>query len=91
MNSRAPLVVTIVLLLLPVLYVGSYLALVVPGYWLPIGTLAMMRDDNPNYRYGGNHSAKFFWPLEQVDRKLRPGAWGGAVIGLEYFEGPRLP
>ena len=30
-KSVAPLIVAIVLLLLPVLYVGSYLALVVPG------------------------------------------------------------
>jgi hypothetical protein len=30
-DSRAPLIVAIVLLLLPVLYVGSYFALVVPG------------------------------------------------------------
>jgi hypothetical protein len=29
-QSRAPLIIAIVLLLLPVLYVGSYLALVVP-------------------------------------------------------------
>jgi hypothetical protein len=30
-QSRASLIVAIVLLLLPVLYVGSYFALVVPG------------------------------------------------------------
>ncbi len=33
-DSRTPLIVAIALLLLPVLYVGSYLALVVPeGIW----------------------------------------------------------
>ncbi len=56
--------VAVVLMLLPVLlYVGSYLALVVP-----YGDFAF-------YRFGGRTSARLFWPLEQIDRKVRVEAW----------------
>ena len=57
-ESRAPL---IVLLLLPVVYVGSYLVMVEHGSALP---------------YRSEVERSFFWPLEQVDRKLRPLTWG---------------
>ena len=73
MTNRAPIIVAIVLLLLPVLYLGSYLALVVPGFWLP--SIPADSNENFNYRYGGMLAAKFFWPLEQIDRKFRPKAW----------------
>ena len=60
--NRTPLLLTIVLLLLPVLYVGCYLTLVDHGTALP---------------YRRCESAQtFFWPLEQIDRKLRPLVWG---------------
>jgi hypothetical protein len=88
-QSRAPVIVAIVLLLLPVLYVGSYFALVMPkgvrifGELPPIplvefGTWnAVQRPSyREHYRLGGKVSARIFWPLEQVDRKLRPEHWG---------------
>ena len=59
--NRAPLIVAIVLLLLPVLYVMSYLAMVEHGSALP---------------YRSEAERTFFWPLEQIDRKLRPLTWG---------------
>lgn len=72
MTNRAPLIVAIVLLLLPVLYVGSYFALVVPkGFhpsYDPYGTRV-------HYRRGGSYAAKFFWPLEQIDWTMRPKEW----------------
>lgn len=77
-QSRAPLIVANVLLLLPVLYVGSYFAMVVPDGIL-IGTIKVDYVRQPvisHYRTGGDITATIFWPLEQVDRKLRPGAWG---------------
>lgn len=64
-QSRAPVIVAIVLLLLPVMYVGSYLAMVVP---------AGLND--PFEFPGGQFCATAFWPLEQFDRKLRPEHWG---------------
>lgn len=62
-----------VLLCLPVLYVGSYLALVEP----PLATTSYNTrafGASP-YRNGKQWSERVFWPLEQIDRRLRPGAW----------------
>ncbi|WP_254513208.1 hypothetical protein [Anatilimnocola floriformis] len=72
-ESYAPLVVAIALMLIPVLYVGSYLALVNPsGY-------AFATEDNRirpcNYRLGGEFSAWAYLPLETIDRYLRPHRW----------------
>ena len=79
MNNRAPLIFAIVLLLLPVLYVGSYLALVVPGDpWI--------RESYGNqtppvlYRLGGDRAEWFYCPLEQIDRKVRPCAWDNPLL-----------
>jgi hypothetical protein len=74
--------VLLLLLLLSVMYVGSYLALVEPSGHL--GTIAGQGAGQgqtfpfwSHYRWGGNSFApRLFWPLEQVDRKLRPAAWG---------------
>jgi hypothetical protein len=77
-QSRAPLIIAIVLLLLPLLYVGSYFAMVVPD-GIFIGTIKVDYVRQPvisHYRTGGDIAAAVFWPLEQIDRKLRPGAWG---------------
>jgi hypothetical protein len=57
-----PVVVAAALLVLPVLYVGSYWALV------DHGTAA------PYHRFEAGRT--LFWPLEQIDRKLRPLTWG---------------
>ena len=72
-TSRAPLNTAIVLLFLPVLYVGSYYVLVVPdGSWRAIISSTY---PTPRYRIGGVWSERIFWPLEQLDRWVRPGAW----------------
>ena len=74
--NRGPLIFAIVLLLLPVLYVGSYLVLVRPPQLLLAPaypkTIAVYL---AQYRLGGEFAKRFFWPLEQIDRKVRPGAW----------------
>lgn len=59
-RSFAPVAVAVVLLLLPVLYVWSYLALVVHGSALP---------------YRSEAERIFFWPLDQIDRKARSLTW----------------
>ena len=69
-QSRAPLIVAIVLLLLPVLYVGSYLAMVTPGG----GSVSDIRWP-AHYRYSEYQAAVIYWPLEQIDRRMRPAAW----------------
>jgi hypothetical protein len=78
MTSRAPLILAIVLLLLPVLYVGSYFALVVPS-GIPRrmagpygGTYISF---NEHYRFADTEAKFLFWPLEQIDRRMRPKAW----------------
>lgn len=72
MSSRAPLIVAIVLLLLPGLYVVSYLALVTPQTVMvaPSGVLI-----TSNYRVGHRAAPVVFLPLELIDRKLRPQVW----------------
>ncbi|WP_425616390.1 hypothetical protein NA78x_000036 [Anatilimnocola sp. NA78] len=83
-SNRAPLIVAIALLLLPVLYVGSYLAMVVPEGII----VDFYRSGVPqlgNYRLANNAAARVFYPLEQIDRKVRPGAWEwtGAASGFD--------
>jgi hypothetical protein len=68
-TNRAPLIIAIVLLLLPVVYVGSYLALVKPPGPFP-------SDNRTSYRVDSRWLVTVFWPLEQIDRKMRTGAWG---------------
>lgn len=68
-NNRAPLIVVIVLLLLPVLYVGSYLMMVVPGgvatrrqRALPGGRFHITIDV-ARFRFGDEYVDRFFCPL----------------------------
>ena len=75
-QSRAPLIIAVVLLLLPVLYVGSYLALVMPeGYFRTDPRRAGVYDIRVHYRWLDPRAGVAFWPLEQIDRKLRAWAW----------------
>jgi hypothetical protein len=70
--------ITAAFLLLPLLYVGSYAALVDPNAVRP----RCGHDDSPSlplYRIGGAHAERFYWPLETVDRRLRPETWHEAT------------
>ncbi|WP_254509708.1 hypothetical protein [Anatilimnocola floriformis] len=82
-ESRAPLIFAIVLLLLPALYVGSYLALV-----LPEGVVHDTADPavrvHGYYRLGGPTDL-LYAPLESVDRKLRPNAWIDPIPGVSRY------
>lgn len=73
MKRNAAPIIAAVLLLLPVVYVGSYLALVNPQP-LPRKSYSWGQR-NYGYRIDGLQVARFYWPLEQIDRKVRPGAW----------------
>jgi hypothetical protein len=74
MATRPAPIIAAVLLLLPVLYVGSYLALVTPA-----GTTVHPNDPKlyqvTYYRVGGSWASVGFWPLEQLDRRMRPRSW----------------
>jgi hypothetical protein len=69
MRKHAAPTLVAILLLLPVLYVGSYYALLADmSLWsLPQGSFK-----TPVYRVSGLWVKGFFWPMEQFDRKLRP-------------------
>jgi hypothetical protein len=80
-ESRAPLSIAIVLLVVPLLYVGSYLALVRrdgvihdPPLQLAGGLVAPSHHIE-FYRLDWDFLATIYWPLEQLDRKLVPGLW----------------
>jgi hypothetical protein len=84
MTNRAPLIAAVLMLVLPVLYIGSYLALVTPPNHSLIHMSAIVVASLPPYplplhispyRYGGRVAEFVFWPLEQVDRRVRPDAW----------------
>jgi hypothetical protein len=78
MKRHAAPILAVVLLLLPVLYVGSYLALVVPGprfIYSSVPSGYMPVETRDNYRFAHTATGLFFWPLEQIDRKVRQGAW----------------
>jgi hypothetical protein len=90
MKKHAAPIAAATLLILPMLYVGSYLALVVPGGYCNGGRLNISTTIRPpKYRAGDQLAKTVFWPLEQIDRKVRPGAW--EEIHLEMvldFPGP---
>lgn len=72
MKKHAAPIIAAILLLLPLLYVGSYLALVSP-LTMKVGAGGIIYFTN--YRVGDEVAAGVFWPLEQLDRKARPGYW----------------
>src|SRR5689334_17179042 len=77
MKRHAAPIIAAVLLLLPVLYVGSYLALVIPNGRMEATTTgaSTYQVRLVHYRTEGLWARRLYWPLEQIDRKLRPGAW----------------
>lgn len=78
-ESRGSAIVVALLMLLPMMYVGSYLALVVPsGIHHPANYFEFLG----YYRCFDGIAAKVYWPLEQVDRRIRPDAWYGPQQGL---------
>jgi hypothetical protein len=75
-QSRAPVILASVVLLLPLLYVGSYFALVVPsGRTVSVVRGTRQQWEFSHYRFGRLTPARVYWPLEQIDRKVRPRAW----------------
>ena len=73
-RSFAPIIAAVLMILPLVLYVGSYLALVEPGPGFIVTMNGKQVYSGP-YRKGEEWSDRVFWPLEQIDRRLRPAAW----------------
>ena len=68
-NHTAPILAA-ALLLLQILYIGSYFALVLPN---PLEQA--LADVSGTYRFGGPFAEAFFWPVQRVDQELRPHTW----------------
>ena len=73
-SNWQPLLV-VLLLLLPLLYLGSYLALVTPAETITSGTSSDFSFECSNYRFAHQYGQYFYSPLEQIDRTLRPKKW----------------
>jgi hypothetical protein len=78
MKKHAAPIIAASLLLLPVLYVGSYFFLVSPNRGPVVRTvygcsLTPGYDVHADYRVGD--LSQLYWPVEQADRRLRPQAW----------------
>jgi hypothetical protein len=93
-SSAAP-IIAVILLLLPVLYVLSYLALVVPagtsrslGIAVVNGQTYRQISVAEHYRWQAEKAAIVFWPLEQMDRKLRPKTWNDVIYQAQEVEPP---
>lgn len=60
------------LLILPLIYLGTYFANVIPGgVWRNPWSAEGMQ----YYRVGGRRAEFVYWPLERIDRQLRPSVW----------------
>ena len=98
MRKHIAPIIAVILLLLPLcLYVGSYFALVEPSgimqFTIPAqpaasGFIAINSSytEVEFYRSGGEWAKRLFWPLEQIDRRLRPHVWhdGFVRIGVDF-------
>ena len=83
-RSYAPIIAAL-LLLLPVLYVGSYLALVEPVPVLfpyPDGSSEITV--GTRYEWGGEWATSFYWPLRKIDGIVRQGVWHGETYRHEF-------
>lgn len=83
-SSRTPLLVGIVLAAFLALgvYVGAYFALVEPGLVEVVLNRAITAEGRVrqtsmevHYKGGAHRVAWIFWPMEQIDRKIRPNEW----------------
>ena len=83
-HNSAGAITAAVLLLLPTLYVGSYYAVVDTDHSSAQG-ISFCRSNNDRdlrYRIYPELAGRFYWPIEQVDRRLRPAAWEDPLIKL---------
>lgn len=75
-DSANTLALGVLLTLAIAAYVGGYVVLVNPdrdAIAATPGTVLVLK--SPDYLLGGNVAACVFWPLEQLDRRLRPDTW----------------
>lgn len=83
-RHAGPLFVAIALLLCVPVYFVSYAALVIPSGVLASRPGRPFNWELDHYYLAPDQAAVFFWPLEQMDRRIRPKAWDAWVD----MEGP---
>jgi hypothetical protein len=91
MRNAAPVLVisalAILLVVPPSLYFGAYYAMlagrVQVGESTPDDNAIVMEDDSPSYRCESEAVDMFFSLANEVDKRLRPGAWAKARV--EFF------
>ena len=97
----APLTIATLILILPLLYVGSYLLLVMPTgiarqrvarqpLITPGGYFVQFTEIYlDHYRLGGSYAERVYFPLESVDRRLGP--WSDAEFAVDHSYGQIVP
>lgn len=79
-RSHTVWIAAAMLMLLPMLYVGSYLVLVRPwAILIPVPNEPSSYHIS-HYRYGGAYAEAIYWPLEQLDRRIRAETWGEPIF-----------
>ena len=82
-RHAAPIIAVLLVAILPInAYVAAYLAFVEPGLTevvlhrevLPDGRISQTNIES-HYKGYAHHVSWMFWPLEQIDRKIRPDDW----------------
>ena len=68
-----------VLIGIAAIYVGLYLALVIPKTWC-VETIDITQAE---YRVGGRYSELLFLPIHRLDRRARPDVWPQTRFDLE--------
>ena len=89
MKDRLTPIAVVVFVLLLCGYVGSYYALVFPTW--PILYNGRDVSIEANYRAGGQFAETIFLPMNQIDRKLRPGTWQFFHLDLDIPTAPATP
>lgn len=64
-----------VALLLPLLYLGSYWALINDGIHSGYTVVGASIYLEPTYKVGGDAAEFFYWPAHMLDKRLRPNRW----------------
>jgi hypothetical protein len=95
--TRSTLIIATPMLLLLAIYVSSYVALVDPqglqcrSKTVKAGDFYFQSWVASSYRCGGQHSERVFWPLEQLDRRIRPKKWEMSFDGWVSDPPPHPP
>lgn len=74
-RSFTPVLILVGMVAIPLLYVASYLLLVVPEGRYGTPDREGWRTFIGHYHYAPTVLPKFYRPLELIDQRLRPDAW----------------